>query len=211
MSAPPLPLAGDWLVLQAALELLTNSTDLATLVAANNTLWASAAALAVPPDLAVEVAPAALDTTKVPQAHSALRVTILSTSTLSRGFGFQARVEHRLQLRALVRVPDVIPTAANAAAGGKGWTTTTGEMRARNLRLCAQRVLESGLIGYEIVDPTADPAATLCTGIYDVESEVQAVDFPTGDATLARATMELRVRQRTRSGISGWTPPEETP
>lgn len=206
MSAPPLPLSGDWLVLQAALELLTSSTDLAALVAESNLLWGAAAPLGLPPDLAVEVAPSASDNVKVPQAHSAIRLTILGTSVLSRGFGFQARVEHRLQLRALARVPDVIPTSANAAAGGKGWTLTTGEMRARNLRLCAQRVLESGLIGATIVEPGSDPVATLCTGIYDVESEVQEVDFPTGDWTLARATMELRVRQRARSGISGWTP-----
>lgn len=209
MSAPPSPLAADWLVLQAALELLTSSTDLAALVAASNDLWADAAAVAVPADQLVEVCPAAADNVKVPQGHSALRLTILSTRILSRGMGYQARTEHRLQLRALARVPDVIPTSTNAAAGGKGWTLTTGEMRARNLLLCAARVLESGLIGYEVVDPGADPAATLCTGIYDTESEGQAVDFPTGDWTLARATMELRVRQRTRSGISGWTPPVE--
>lgn len=208
MTAPPLPLAHDWLVIQAALELLVSSADLAALVAANNDLWSDAAAVAVPANQLIEVAPAAQDTTRPPQGHSALRLTILGSRVLTRGLGYQLRTEHRLQLRALVRVPDVVATTDNAAAGGKGWSTTTGEMRARNLLLCAVRVLESGLIGATITDPS-DAEATLCTGIYDTEAEWQGADYPTGDGTLARATLELRVRQRTRSGISGWTPPEE--
>lgn len=208
MSAPPSPLAFDWLVLQAALELLTGSASLQDLVDAVNALWADAAAVERPAAALVEVAPADADPVRAPQGHSAIRLTILGSRVISRGFGWQTRTEHRLQLRALARVPDVIPAAVNAAAGGKGWSTTTAEMRVRNLARCAVALLESGLIGSTILDPS-DDEATLCTGIYDVESQAAGVDFPiAGDMTLVRATTELLVRQRTRSGISGWTPPE---
>lgn len=207
MSAPPSPLAYDWLVLQAALELLTGSASMQDLVDAVNDLWADAAAVERPAASLVEVAPPDADRIRPPQGHSAIRLTILGSRVISRGLGWQTRTEHRLQLRALVRVPDVVPVSVNAAAGGKGWATTTGEMRARNLARCAVALLESGLVGSTILDPS-DAEATLCTGVYDVESQAQGIDFPTGDLTLVRSTTELLVRQRTRSGISGWTPPE---
>lgn len=209
MSAPATPLAYDWLVLQAALEALQGSTQLADLVSACNALWNDAAAIAAPDAAWVEVAPKAQDVTRPPQGPSALRLTITSSRDVSRGLGYQARTEHRLQLRALVRVPDAVLSEDNAAAGGKGWTTTTGEMRARNLALVAAFTLEAALIGGTIINPDSTeeaPLDPLCIGVYDVTREGLGVDFPTGDGSLARATIELRVRQRTRSGIGGWTP-----
>lgn len=194
----------DWLVLQAALEVLTTSANWTALVTAQNDRWETMD-IAAPAAPHVEVMVSEDDAETAPQGSPCIRLDVLEEQELIRGVnGPEARSAFLLEVRCLVRTTDLPDATKNAAAAGKGWISTGAQMRLRNFGQTVMWLLQNKLIAATVADP--DGGSPIASGIYNVVSPRKGrVDRPVpGDKSLLRLTMTVGVHARTRNGVSRW-------